>query len=87
MRKVRLVSMPSTNRFNAQDDAYKESVLPAKVTRRSPSKRRTRRLVALRGLAGADCGHRSFRRLGSAKVLFPQFGFTATRSLRRLRKC
>ncbi|HMI73198.1 MAG TPA: transketolase, partial [Steroidobacteraceae bacterium] len=33
-RKVRLVSMPSTNKFDAQDDAYKESVLPAKVTRR-----------------------------------------------------
>jgi transketolase len=28
------VSMPSTNRFDEQDEAYKESVLPAAVTRR-----------------------------------------------------
>ena len=33
-RKVRLVSMPSTHTFDAQDDAYKQSVLPAAVTRR-----------------------------------------------------
>ena len=33
-QKIRLVSMPSTNRFDAQDEAYKESVLPAAVTRR-----------------------------------------------------
>jgi len=33
-RRVRVVSMPSTNIFDAQDAAYRESVLPASVTRR-----------------------------------------------------
>ena len=31
---VRVVSMPCTERFDRQDDAYKEAVLPASVTRR-----------------------------------------------------
>jgi transketolase len=33
-RKVRVVSMPSTDTFDAQDTAYKESVLPASCTAR-----------------------------------------------------
>ena len=33
-KKVRVVSMPSTTAFDAQDDAYRESVLPAAVTAR-----------------------------------------------------
>ena len=33
-QKVRVVSMPSTNVFDKQDAAYKESVLPASVTKR-----------------------------------------------------
>lgn len=33
-KKVRVVSMPSTDAFDAQDAEYKESVLPAKVTKR-----------------------------------------------------
>ena len=33
-RRVRLVSMPSTETFDAQDGAYRESVLPQAVTRR-----------------------------------------------------
>ncbi|MDQ6994441.1 MAG: transketolase [Mariprofundaceae bacterium] len=33
-KKVRVVSMPSTNTFDKQDAAYKESVLPASVTAR-----------------------------------------------------
>lgn len=32
--KARVVSMPSTNVFDAQDDEYKESVLPSNVTKR-----------------------------------------------------
>ena len=30
-KKVRVVSMPSTNRFDKQDATYRESVLPAAV--------------------------------------------------------
>ncbi len=33
-KKVRVVSMPSTDTFDAQDDAYKEAVLPAACTAR-----------------------------------------------------
>ncbi|TAF07847.1 MAG: transketolase [Nostocales cyanobacterium] len=33
-KKVRVVSMPSTNLFDAQDAAYKESILPKAVTKR-----------------------------------------------------
>ncbi|HKD55446.1 MAG TPA: transketolase, partial [Steroidobacteraceae bacterium] len=33
-RRVRLVSMPSTDTFDAQDEAYRESVLPRALTRR-----------------------------------------------------
>src|SRR5439155_1131562 len=33
-RRVRLVSMPGTETFDAQDDEYRESVLPRAVTRR-----------------------------------------------------
>src|SRR5262249_55580288 len=33
-KRVRLVSMPSTEAFDAQDEAYRESVLPHAVTQR-----------------------------------------------------
>ena len=33
-KKIRVVSLPSTNVFDAQDAAYRESVLPAAVTKR-----------------------------------------------------
>jgi transketolase len=77
-RKVRLVSMPSTNRFDAQDAAYKESVLPAAVTRRVAVEAGVRadwwRYVGLKGqVVGID----HFGASAPAKVLFPQFGFTA----------
>ena len=34
---VRVVSMPCTERFDRQDDDYKESVLPSNITRRVSS--------------------------------------------------
>jgi transketolase len=77
-RKIRLVSMPSMNRFEAQDDAYKESVLLPKVTRRVAVEAGVRadwwRYVGLKGqVVGID----HFGASAPAKVLFPQFGFTA----------
>ncbi|HEX3603105.1 MAG TPA: transketolase [Steroidobacteraceae bacterium] len=76
-RQVRLVSMPSTNRFDAEDEAYKESVLPARVTRRVAVEAGVRsdwwRYVGLKGqVVGID----HFGASAPAKVLFPQFGFT-----------
>jgi transketolase len=86
-RKVRLVSMPSTNKFDAQDDAYKESVLPAAVTRRVAVEAGVRaawwRYVGLKGqIVGID----HFGASAPAKVLFPQFGFTAEKVIEAVDK-
>ena len=67
-RKVRLVSMPSTNAFDAQDDAYKQSVLPASVTRRvAVEAGATAGWWHYVGLKGADRRHRSLRRVGTGQ--------------------
>jgi transketolase len=77
-RRVRLVSMPSTNAFDRQDDAYRESVLPAGVMRRVAVEAGVRaawwRYVGPQGqIVGID----HFGASAPAKVLFPKFGFTA----------
>jgi transketolase len=86
-RKIRLVSMPSTNRFDAQDEAYKESVLPAAVARRVAVEAGVRtdwwRYVGLKGqVVGID----HFGASAPAKVLFPQFGFTAEKVIEAVEK-
>ncbi len=86
-RKIRLVSMPSTNRFDAQDEAYKESVLPAVVTRRVAVEAGVRsdwwRYVGLKGqVVGID----HFGASAPAKVLFPQFGFSAEKVIEAVEK-
>jgi transketolase len=85
--KVRLVSMPSTNTFDAQDDAYRESVLPAALTRRVAVEAGVRaawwRYVGLKGqIVGID----HFGASAPAKVLFPQFGFTAEKVVEAIEK-
>ncbi len=76
-RKVRVVSMPSTDHFDKQDAAYRESVLPAAVTAR----------VAVEagiadywykyvGLQGAIVGMTTFGESAPAEQLFVEFGFT-----------
>ncbi|WP_346825838.1 transketolase [Serratia inhibens] len=75
--KVRVVSMPSTDAFDKQDAAYRESVLPSSVTAR----------VAVEagiadywykyvGLNGAIVGMTSFGESAPADQLFKEFGFT-----------
>ena len=86
-RKIRLVSMPSTNRFDAQDDAYKESVLPGRITRRVAVEAGVRsdwwRYVGLKGqVVGID----HFGASAPAKVLFPQFGFTPEKVIEAVEK-
>jgi transketolase len=79
-RKVRLVSMPSTNAFERQDDAYKESVLPAGVMRRVAVEAGVRAAWwQYVGPKGQIVGIDHFGASAPAKVLFPQFGFTAAR--------
>lgn len=76
-KKVRVVSMPSTSTFDAQDAAYKESVLPAAVTKR----------VAIEaahvdywykyvGFEGAMVGMSTFGESAPGGDLLKHFGFT-----------
>jgi transketolase len=77
-RKVRLVSMPSTNTFDAQDDTYKERVLPHDVTRRVAVEAGVRGAWwHYVGLKGQVVGIDHFGASAPAKTLFQQFGFTA----------
>ncbi|MGG6195829.1 transketolase [Pantoea allii] len=75
--KVRVVSLPSTDLFDAQDAAYRESVLPSTVKAR----------VAVEagiadywykyvGLDGAIVGMTTFGESAPAEKLFAEFGFT-----------
>ncbi|WP_299796111.1 transketolase [uncultured Shewanella sp.] len=76
-QKVRVVSMPSTNEFDKQDAAYKESVLPSTVTKR----------VAIEaahvdfwhkyvGFGGAVVGMTTFGESAPGGELMKHFGFT-----------
>jgi transketolase len=76
-RKVRLVSMPSTNTFDAQDDAYKQSVLPASVTRRVAVEAGvTAAWWHYVGLQGEIVGINHFGASAPAKDVFKAYGFT-----------
>lgn len=81
-RKVRVVSMPSTDAFDKQDAAYREVVLPANVTAR----------VAIEagiadywfkytGLNGAIIGMHTFGESAPAEVLFKEFGITVEKAV------
>jgi transketolase len=76
-KRVRVVSMPSTNVFDAQDAAYKESVLPRAVRKRVAIEAGVRegwwRYV---GSEGAVVGMDTFGASAPAKDLFKHFGFT-----------
>jgi len=76
-RRVRLVSMPSTSVFDAQDAAYRASVLPAgtkRVAIEAGSRESWWRYV---GLDGAVVGMDTFGASAPARKLFEHFGFTA----------
>jgi transketolase len=77
-RKVRLVSMPSTNTFDRQDEAYKQSVLPPSVTKRVAVEAGATALWwHYVGLQGAIVGIDHFGASAPAKDLFKAYGFTA----------
>ncbi|MBC2654365.1 transketolase [Pseudomonas sp. MSSRFD41] len=76
-RKVRVVSMPCTSVFDAQDAAYKQSVLPLQVGAR----------IAIEaahadfwykyvGLEGRVIGMTTYGESAPASALFEEFGFT-----------
>lgn len=85
-RRVRVVSMPSTETFDRQDAPYRESVLPAGITAR----------IAIEagiadfwfkyvGLGGRIVGMRSFGESAPADQLFEKFGFTVENVLTHAR--
>ena len=79
-KKIRLVSMPSTHTFDAQDDAYKRSVLPPAVTRRVAVEAGvTASWWHYVGLTGEIVGIDHFGASAPAKDLFKAYGFTAER--------
>ncbi len=76
-KNVRVVSMPSTNVFDEQDDAYKESVLPASVTSRVAVEAGVTGFWAKYvGLNGKVIGIDTFGESAPADELFKMFGFT-----------
>jgi transketolase len=76
-KKIRVVSMPSTNIFDAQDAAYRESVLPAAVTKRVAVEAGvTDGWWKYVGTNGKILGIDRFGESAPAGQLFKEFGFT-----------
>ena len=76
-KKIRVVSMPSTTVFDAQDAAYRESVLPSAVTKRVAVEAAvTDGWYKYVGLNGRVVGINRFGESAPDKVLFKEFGFT-----------
>ena len=76
-KKIRVVSMPSTTAFEAQDADYRESVLPSSVTARvAVEAATTDAWYKYVGLNGAVVGIDRFGESAPAGELFEYFGFT-----------
>ncbi|VVD85536.1 transketolase [Pandoraea nosoerga] len=73
---ARVVSMPSTNVFDRQDKAYRESVLPRGVPRVAIEAGVTAFWHKYVGLEGGVVGIDTFGESAPAGVLFKHFGFT-----------
>ncbi len=86
-KKVRVVSMPSTDVFEAQDDAYRESVLPADVTARvAVEAAATAFWHKYVGPHGAIIGIDRFGESAPAGELFQEFGFTVDNVVAAIRR-
>jgi transketolase len=76
-KNVRVVSLPSTNVFEAQSQAYKDSVLPPAVTRRVAVEAGvTDGWYKYVGFGGKIVGLDRFGESAPAGELFKEFGFT-----------
>ena len=76
-KNIRVVSMPATDIFDAQDAAYRESVLPAAVTARVAVEAGvTDAWYKYVGMNGKVVGMHSFGESAPAGELFKMFGFT-----------
>ena len=76
-KQIRVVSMPSTNVFEAQDQAYKDSVLPPSISKRVVVEAGvTDSWWKYAGSAGRVIGLDRFGESAPAGQLFKEFGFT-----------
>lgn len=75
-KKIRVVSMPSTNVFDRQDQAYKDSVLTAGVKRVAIEAAHPDFWRKYVGLEGAVVGIDTFGESAPGGVLMKHFGFT-----------
>lgn len=86
-KKVRVVSMPCVEAFDAQDEAYRESVLPSGVTARMAVEAGvTQGWYKYVGSQGKVFGLDTFGESAPAGDLFEYFGFTADRVAEEARK-
>ncbi len=84
-RRVRLVSMVCTERFDAQDAAYRESVLPAAVRARVAVEAGSTGLWwRYVGSAGRIVGIDQYGASGKAPELFRKFGITSEHVLQEI---
>ncbi|MFC3928117.1 transketolase [Streptococcus caprae] len=75
--KVRVVSFPSTELFDAQDAAYKEEILPSSVRRRvAIEMAATQSWYKYVGLDGAVIGIDKFGASAPAQTVIDNYGFT-----------
>jgi len=85
--RVRLVSMPCTSLFDAQDAAYRDAVLPSTVRSRVAVEAGTTGLwYRYVGLSGRVVGIDHYGESGKAPELFKKFGFTADNVLKAIRE-
>jgi transketolase len=76
-KKIRVVSMPCVESFEAQDDSYKQSVLPSEVTARVAVEAGVSDFwYKYVGLGGKVVGIDRFGESAPAGQLFEEFGFT-----------
>jgi len=84
-KKVRLVSMVCTERYDAQDAAYRESVLPAAVRARVAIEAGSTGLWwRYVGSGGRVIGIDHYGASGKASELYKKFGITAERALQEI---
>ncbi|CCJ93616.1 Transketolase [Cronobacter malonaticus 681] len=78
---VRVVSLPSTDVFDAQDEAYRESVLPSVAVEAGIADYWYKYV----GLKGAIVGMTGYGESAPAEKLFPYFGFTVENVVEKAR--
>ncbi|MFA1562779.1 transketolase [Aliivibrio fischeri] len=77
--RCRVVSMPATDVFDAQDEAYQQSVLPSQVTKRIAIEAGIRDYwFKYTGLQGDIIGMANFGESAPAEQLFEMFGFSVS---------